>query len=103
MNLNKLVQIERQATQQDSAGQQKQVWTELAQTWASIRPLSSRQYYAASGERSEVTHEIIMRHGVDIQSRDRIVYGDRVFDVLTPVNVDERDRYLNCRSVEHVE
>jgi SPP1 family predicted phage head-tail adaptor len=101
MNLDKQINIERKTTVQDNTGQQKDVWVSVCTVWASIRPISSRQYYAASGDRAEITHEIIMRHGPQIRPRDRITYDGRIFDVQVPVNVDERDRYLNCRTIEH--
>ncbi len=101
MQLDKKVRIERRAETQDEAGQTHERWAPVATVWASIRPVSSRHFFAASGERSHITHEIMLRHGIPIRSNDRIVYDGRVFDIVIPMNVDEKNRYIKAMSVEN--
>lgn len=94
MARDKLVSVQRRGTAQDSAGQVIETWTEVSTEWASIEPVSSREFFAASGERAEVTHKIGIHYGVTVLPRDQIVYGDRTFDVKGSMNVEERNREL---------
>lgn len=102
MQLDKLVKIERRAHTQDAAGQVRDTWQLVAEVWASIRPLAGSDYYSASGARAEVTHEIILRYGPSLLPKDRISYQGRHFEVLSPMNMSERNRYLRVRSKENV-
>lgn len=101
MNLDKKVSVQRQTTTTDSYGQREDTWTETSTPWASIRPVSGKEYHNASGERAEVSHEIVMRHGPTVAPRDRIVYSSRTFDIRSVFNVEERGRYLKlmCREI----
>lgn len=103
MNLDKQITIERRAHTQGEAGQVRETWREVEQVWASIRPLSGREYYASSGPRAEVTHEILMRFGADVLPKDRILYEGRVFEVMSNINVGERNRYLKITSHENAD
>lgn len=100
MNLNKLVHIQRRGHLQDTTGQTRETWQDQAEVWASIRPVSGREYYAASGERGEVTHEILLRFGVTLAPKDRITFDGRVFDIVSVFNLNERDRYLKAMGKE---
>lgn len=111
MQLNQRVKVQRRAKMQDAAGQVKDNWKTLAEVWASVRPLGSREYFAASGQRAEITHEIMLRFGVSLRPKDRILMQvdgdsgpiDRIFDVVAPMNVGERNRYLRAMSIEHAD
>jgi SPP1 family predicted phage head-tail adaptor len=99
---DKKVQIQRQGSTQDAAGQLSDMWTTQATVWASIKPVSGREYFNASGERAEVTHTIGILYGPTVAPRDRIVYGSRMFDIKSVINVDERNRELLLMCTEHV-
>lgn len=99
---DKLVSVQRQVSTRDAAGQVNDDWNEITQWWAAIKPISGREYFNASGERAEVTHEIGMRYGVDVRPRDRVVYGSRVFNVRSVLNIEERNRHLKLMCSEHV-
>ncbi len=99
---DKLVTIKRRGTDQDDAGQVIETWTETATVWASILPIAGREYFNASGERAEVTHRIGIVYGVSLAPRDRVEYGDRVFDIKSVINVRERNRDLELMCTEHV-
>lgn len=101
MNLNRLVTIERHTQQQDEAGQIKDVWSPQSQVWARIRPISTREYMNQSGERAEITHEIVIRTGPELRARDRITLGDRTFDVLGAYDINDRERYTKIRATAH--
>lgn len=101
--LDKIITLERRGNEQDATGQKRESWKAFGRAWARIRPVSSRAFFAASGERAEVTHEIVLRFslGQELKAGDRIIHKGRVFDVIAPFNIDERNRYLRAMSVEH--
>lgn len=101
MQLDKIISILRRAETQDAAGQVRATWRPVAEVWASVRPLNGREFFAASGERAEITHEIIVRYGVDVRSKDRLEFDGRTFDVIAPVNIDERNRFYKLMGREN--
>jgi SPP1 family predicted phage head-tail adaptor len=103
MARDKLVSIQRRGTAQDSAGQVVETWTETAKEWASIEPVSTREFFAASGERAEITHKIGMHYGVTALPRDQVVYGDRTFDIKGSMNVGERNLELRLMCSELID
>lgn len=98
--LRHLVTIQRQATTQDALGQRDLTWTDVDDVWAKIAPVSGRDFFNASGEHAEITHKVLMRHGVDVIAGDRILFGSRIFDVRVPINMGERDRFVELMVVE---
>lgn len=103
MARDKLVSIQRLGTAQDSAGQVIETWTTTATEWASIEPVSAREFFAASGERAEITHKITMHYGVAVLPRDQVVYGDRAFEIKGTMNVGERNRELLLMCAEFID
>jgi SPP1 family predicted phage head-tail adaptor len=100
-NLNKLVSIQHRTEQQEPDGQPREAWHERGKAWASIRPVAGREYYSQVGPRAEVTHEIILRHGITVKPQDRVEYYGRTFDVLSVFNVEELNRYLKLMAKEN--
>ena len=97
---NLLASIERRGTAQDGAGQVIESWTEQEKAWVSIVPVSGREYFAASGERAEITHKISMAYGPTVLPRDRITWAGRTFDIRSALNVEERNRELTLMCTE---
>ena len=91
------VTVEQQATTQDAVGQQTQTWTTITKRMAEIQPLNGREFFAASGEHSEVTTRIRMRYDDvtnAINAYDRITHGSDTYDILSVINVDKRNHEL---------
>lgn len=91
---SKLVSIKRRTSAQDSVGQTIETWTETASVWASVEPITGREYFNASGERAEVTHKVGILYGPTVVPRDRIEFDSRVFDIKSVMNIQERNREL---------
>lgn len=77
------------------------IWQKLIDTWASVKPLQGREYFASQQAQSEVTHEVMMRYCEGITPRSRVVFGERVFDIRGVINTDERCIELKLMCVEH--
>jgi SPP1 family predicted phage head-tail adaptor len=80
-NLRHRVELQRVAVALDSHGDSVETWSTLATVWASIEPLSGREFLQASSTTSDVTVRIKIRGGVALTPKDRVKYGDRLFDI----------------------
>jgi len=97
-----MVVLQRRGSAQDEVGQTREVWSELRREWASIEPISGREFFAASGERAEVTHRLRVAYGSGVMARDRALSGSRIFDIRSVINVEERNRELELMCTEVV-
>ena len=91
------VTIQTRDETQDSVGQRVLTYTELTTRMAKINPVSGREYFNASGERANVSTEIRMRYDASLSvlhPDDRIVHGSVNYDIISIINMDERNREL---------
>lgn len=56
-------------------------WADVAPVWASIEPLSAREFIAAQASQSEVTARIVIRHRPDVTAAMRILYRGKVYNI----------------------
>ena len=87
------VTIERNTPTQGSSGEEIDSWATLANTWCFIR--------AMSGDESIVTHKISMRYR-DLVHTDRIVFGSRIFDIISVIDSRGQGRELVLEAKENV-
>lgn len=93
-DLRKRVKIQQRGTTQDSFGQQITTWTDVAEVWASIEPMSGRELMAAAAVQSETTHTVVIRYRPGIVPAMRINYGGRLFNIGAVIDENERHRML---------
>ena len=76
-----------------------ETWSTYATVQASIEPISGREYFAAQSTQADVTHRIRIRYLSGIVPKMRVSYNSRIFDILSVINVGERNRELQlmCR------
>ena len=78
-------------------------WTPVCTVWASVSPLSGREFYEAGQSQSEVTHKLRLRYRPGIKTEMRIVYGSRIFAILSIIDWEERHESLLIMAKELVE
>jgi SPP1 family predicted phage head-tail adaptor len=79
-----------------------EVWTPYATRWAMIEPLQGRELIEAQQVKAEVSHKITILAGLTVSSKDRIRFGNRIFDIGPAVNVGEANRELQIMAIERV-
>jgi len=94
--------IQYKAVSRDAYGGETVVWSDEAAVWMSIEGLSGREYFAAQQLGGEITHKIRMRFRRGMQPGKRILHNGRVLDVLSVINVGERNRELEIMAKEEV-
>lgn len=105
-DLRHLVRFQRLVETLDSYGQKTLGWVDVLQTWAQVRPLSTREVLTSGTAETTaaITHIVVVRshpllaNVIDVASW-RIAFGDRLFDLDPPRNLDERgiELVISCR------
>lgn len=68
-------------TQDTTTGELLDNWVEYGKAWASVEPLSARDFIAAQAGQSKVTARIVMRCRPGLLPTDRIVHRGTVYTI----------------------
>lgn len=72
-------------TQDQSTGEILDKWVEYAKVWASVEPLSAREFISAAATQSKITTRITIRYMDGVDASMRIVHtkrgAQRVFNI----------------------
>lgn len=77
-------------------------WQDVATMWASVEPISGKEYIMLQNTNSELILRIRMRYIPGITNAMRVKYGERVFDIQSVINYKElnREMHLMCTEVD---
>jgi SPP1 family predicted phage head-tail adaptor len=83
----------------DAFGGQLSTWSTIATVWADIRPMSGRELLAAQAINIDISHTVEIRYqlqfaGPKAVAAMRILYGDRIFNIHSSIDPDERHKTL---------
>lgn len=83
----------------DGEGGFSRSWSTASTVYAAIYPVKASQVFEYNSVNQEITHIILMRGYITVNATNRLLYGSRVFEVLTKENVQERDfkLVLGCK------
>jgi len=65
----------------DSNGDRETFWGHVAFMWASVEPLSAKEFIAAQQMQSKVTARITIRRRSDINAGMRILFRDQYYNI----------------------
>jgi SPP1 family predicted phage head-tail adaptor len=68
-------------TQDPITGEMSPSWLDVMKVWASIEPLSAREFIAASASQSEVSARIVIRYQLGITSAMRVVHRGKIYNI----------------------
>lgn len=68
-----------------------ETWVDFAYIWAAIQPLAGREYFSARQENAEVTTRITIRYLKDAKPDMRVMFNEKVYEILSVINQDERN------------
>lgn len=96
-----LVTIQEYTTTYNDYNEPVPDWVDWMQVWASIEPIGGREYWAKHQTQSVVTHRLRMHYIPGVVPTMRIVYGDRIFEIESVIDWEERNEYLQlmCKEV----
>jgi SPP1 family predicted phage head-tail adaptor len=84
----------------DGGGGAAETWTTVAQVWGQIRPTGGSEGFDADTVAGRISHEITLRYRADVVPAMRLVSGNRNFEIMAVIDIDERRRWLKCLCVE---
>jgi len=106
MRIGKLrhrITFQQRTTTQNSYGELTETWADYATRWASVEPLKGREYFSAKQTQAEVDVRFRCRYLSGLNTADfRIKYGSRIYDIVSIINVDERNKELIIMAKEKV-
>lgn len=99
--LNKRITLQEHTETPDGEGGFTESWSDVGTYWANVKPLSARQVFQYRSSNVIATHVIKVRAQVPVEEDNRILYGSRVFEVLTSENEDEANvlKWVTCKEV----
>lgn len=100
-SLKHLVTFQELTESKDSLGGPTNQWVDVpVKEWTQIIPLKGSEQYVSQTLNTVVTFKIRMRYRADINSKMKIVYGTRVFEIDSVLNPFERNRELQIMATE---
>lgn len=106
MKIGKLrhrIRIQEYVAGRDIFGAEEPAWMDVATVWASVTPVSGKEYFASAQTNAEVSTKITMRYRSGITPKMRIVFGTRIFEIISVLNFEERGVELNLMCKESVQ
>ena len=87
------------AVQDPHTGEVRYDWLPLATVWASVEPLTGREFIAAMAVQAETTARIRMRYRPYLTAQDRVVHDGQVYEIETVIDVKSaaREMHLMCK------
>lgn len=86
----------------EQGGQTNEVPVAIIEVWAAIQPLAGSELFFAQGIQSNTSHRVVMRYpGDDVVKQEmRVVHKNRVLEILSITNVDEKNEWLELMCTE---
>jgi SPP1 family predicted phage head-tail adaptor len=100
--LRNRVEVEAHVAERDDGGGVVERWERQLTRWAAIRPLLGREILQAQALDPRITHKVTLRYLPTLTAEHRLVFGERIFNILTPpLNTGERNEETTCFCMEH--
>lgn len=94
--------IEVKVKTQDAAGGATETWQKHADVWFGIKPLNGNEKYVSHEKYATATHEITIRYVPGVKPDMRLVWGVRIFEINSALNIKEENKMLQLIVEEDV-
>ena len=99
---NKRITFCKYVEETNALSQSEQVLQEIKTVWASVEPTRGREYQEAQRIRPELTYKITTRYHKGITPDMFIKFKDRYFEIISIINVRERNEMLEIICTEKI-
>ena len=96
------LEIQEKRSVMDEWGNQVSEWFTVATAWAAIEPIRGEEYWAAGAQRGETIHRVTMRYVPGVTPEHRLLFGDRILEIESTLNLEERSRLLELLCKERL-
>lgn len=95
------VTIQQPVESRNSFGEVTVTWQDVATVWAAIEPLRGREFWEARQTVAEMDVRIRIRYRSGITPKMRVVWGSKVYDIESVIDVESRRKelHLMCREM----
>lgn len=103
--LSNKVEFQRCVETSNAFGEPIQTWGDLFTCWVAIEPLKGAERFSAMQVQSDVDTRIVTRWCQNLSSlntKDRVKYGNKMYDIKAVLNINERDTELHVMCKEHL-
>jgi len=99
--LRQRVTIQEKVVTRNAYGEEVITWADVATVWGSVEPLRGDEFLEFARAGAEVSTRIVLRYRSGIVPEMRVSYDGHTYDVLSVINVEERDKELQlmCREL----
>jgi SPP1 family predicted phage head-tail adaptor len=98
--LNRKIQIMELAQISDGGGGYEDALVPVKTVWASINPVSGREYWQAQQAQAQLSHKIIIRYMDGINRSHVLSFNGKNYDIQYIINIDEANSYLEINVLE---
>jgi SPP1 family predicted phage head-tail adaptor len=75
-------------------------WSVITTVWASVKGLSSREYFSAAAVQKENMIKIKIRYRKDIDQSNRLEFRGKQYDIESIDNINFENRFLEIMALE---
>ena len=68
--------------------------------WSKVSNLSGREYFEAAAVQKEKTVKFLIRAGVDIDETLRILFNDKIYNIIFIDNINYKNKYIEIKALE---
>jgi len=100
--LSNKVEIHLRSTDVSAYGEHSEAFTLTATRWASVEPVSAREYSDSIGENIETNTRFRFRYDsviAALTSADRLKFGGNIYDIKSIINVNSRNKDILITAV----
>jgi SPP1 family predicted phage head-tail adaptor len=99
-DLRHRVAIESVTRTSDGAGGSTTEWHAVADVWAAVWSRTAGETFTLDRVAGTASHDIWIRYRSDVAPDMRIRLGNRIFDILGAIDVEDRGHWLKCPAEE---
>lgn len=81
-------------------GETPQAWSDLAERWANVEPVTGKEITVGDQQQSQVTHRVQIRYDARVTADCRLIWEGRVLNVTAVMDPDGRKREMTLLCVE---
>lgn len=97
------VSLQSVSTSVGDGGRKVKNYSPIATIWAAIEPSQQSAQFRGGQTQFGVSHLVTTRYDAAYEGARRIIFGVRVFEVRSMINIDEKNQYLlfQCEEISN--
>lgn len=81
--LRQRVLLQRKSYEQDQkSGAMVETWQDVANVWASVEPLSVREFIASQAMQAGITARAVIRYRADMEATMRLIHRGKIYNII---------------------